>query len=182
MSDIPYRTLGSTGEKVSLAGLGGAHIGMLEDEQESIRIIRTAIDNGITFMDADGNRTGPLDESDWGFQGNWTDQAFDLFGGEEGNFCKDADEQAAYVAAPNPATAQSVFGYQLKDSSDLEIKVVDKNYQVLYETEVRNTFGPGYNELRIDWNEIDLKDTVRVFYKVIQKDCEMRGHGDVLLQ
>ena len=51
MSDIPYRTLGSTGEKVSLAGLGGAHIGMLENEQESIRIIRTAIDNGITFMD-----------------------------------------------------------------------------------------------------------------------------------
>ena len=47
---IPYRLLGSTGEKVSIVGLGGFHLGRPE-EQESIRIIRTAIDNGINFMD-----------------------------------------------------------------------------------------------------------------------------------
>jgi aryl-alcohol dehydrogenase-like predicted oxidoreductase len=49
--EIPYRTLGRTGEKVSIAGLGGYHLGNPTDEQESIRIIRTAIDNGINFMD-----------------------------------------------------------------------------------------------------------------------------------
>ena len=49
--DMPYRTLGRTGEKVSLVGLGGFHIGMQDTESESIKIIRTAIDNGITFMD-----------------------------------------------------------------------------------------------------------------------------------
>ena len=48
---IPHRTLGRSGEKVSLLGLGGYHIGMQKDEQESIRIVRTAIDNGITFLD-----------------------------------------------------------------------------------------------------------------------------------
>ena len=32
-------------------GLGGAHIGMQDDENASIRIVRTAIDNGINFMD-----------------------------------------------------------------------------------------------------------------------------------
>ena len=48
---MPYRTLGRTGEKVSLIGLGGYHIGKQEDEKESIRIIRSAIDNGINFMD-----------------------------------------------------------------------------------------------------------------------------------
>ncbi len=46
-----YRTLGRTGERVSLIGLGGYHIGMQTDVQESIRIIRTAIDRGINFMD-----------------------------------------------------------------------------------------------------------------------------------
>jgi aryl-alcohol dehydrogenase-like predicted oxidoreductase len=46
------RTLGRTGEKVSAIGLGGFHIGVPElDDTESIRIIRTAIDAGITFMD-----------------------------------------------------------------------------------------------------------------------------------
>ena len=50
-TEIPYRPLGSTGEMVSIIGLGGAHIGLRADEKESIAIIRTAIDNGINFMD-----------------------------------------------------------------------------------------------------------------------------------
>lgn len=49
--EMPYRTLGRSGEKVSLLGLGGYHIGAQADEMESIRIIRTAIDNGVTFLD-----------------------------------------------------------------------------------------------------------------------------------
>jgi predicted aldo/keto reductase-like oxidoreductase len=48
---VMYRTLGRTGEKVSIVGLGGYHIGSQTDEQESIRIIRAAIDNGINFLD-----------------------------------------------------------------------------------------------------------------------------------
>jgi uncharacterized protein len=48
---IAYRSLGRTGEKVSMVGLGGYHLGTQPDEQESIRIIRTALDNGINFLD-----------------------------------------------------------------------------------------------------------------------------------
>ncbi len=48
---IPSRALGRSGEKVSIVGLGGYHIGMQSDEQESIRIIRTALDSGINFLD-----------------------------------------------------------------------------------------------------------------------------------
>jgi len=50
-SEMLYRTLGRTQEQVSALGLGGFHIGKQSDEQESIRIIRSAIDRGITFMD-----------------------------------------------------------------------------------------------------------------------------------
>lgn len=46
-----YRTLGITGERVSAIGLGGHHIGRPKDPADGIRIIRTAIDRGITFMD-----------------------------------------------------------------------------------------------------------------------------------
>ena len=47
-----YRTLGSTGEKVSAIGVGGWHLSLKHvDEQLSLRIVRTAIDRGITFMD-----------------------------------------------------------------------------------------------------------------------------------
>lgn len=49
--DVPLRPLGRTGEKVSAIGLGGYHIGFQADEELSLRIIRSAIDRGITFMD-----------------------------------------------------------------------------------------------------------------------------------
>ncbi|HTI99463.1 MAG TPA: aldo/keto reductase [Dongiaceae bacterium] len=49
-ADIPRRPLGRTGEQVSILGLGGFHIGV-PDEAEGIRIIRSAIDRGVNFMD-----------------------------------------------------------------------------------------------------------------------------------
>lgn len=45
-----YRTLGSTGEKVSAIGLGGYHAGV-PAEADSIRLIRMAVDRGVTFLD-----------------------------------------------------------------------------------------------------------------------------------
>ena len=48
---IPYRMLGNTGEKVSVIGLGGYHLGKQSDPNESIRIIRAGIDEGINFLD-----------------------------------------------------------------------------------------------------------------------------------
>jgi aryl-alcohol dehydrogenase-like predicted oxidoreductase len=51
-ADMPYRVLGRTGERVSAIGLGGWHLALKHvDEALSIRIVRTAIDRGITFMD-----------------------------------------------------------------------------------------------------------------------------------
>ena len=50
-ASIPTRTLGRSGEKVSMVGLGGYHLGMQTDEQESIGIIRSALDHGINFLD-----------------------------------------------------------------------------------------------------------------------------------
>jgi len=49
--DMIYRPLGTTGETVSAIGLGGFHLGKQADPADSIKIIHTAIDHGITFMD-----------------------------------------------------------------------------------------------------------------------------------
>jgi uncharacterized protein len=49
---IPYRTLGRTGEKVSLVGLGGYHLGRTGlSAEDGIRIVRKAMDEGINFLD-----------------------------------------------------------------------------------------------------------------------------------
>ena len=52
ISEMPMRRLGRAGVEVSLIGLGGWHLGFKYiDDELSIRIIRSAIDNGINFMD-----------------------------------------------------------------------------------------------------------------------------------
>lgn len=48
---IPTRPLGKTGVQVSILGLGGHHQARPKDEKDSFRLVHTAIDNGITFLD-----------------------------------------------------------------------------------------------------------------------------------
>ncbi len=51
-SDMTYRPLGRTGETVSAIGLGGWHLGLPKvSDAEATRIVRTAIDRGVTFLD-----------------------------------------------------------------------------------------------------------------------------------
>src|SRR3954449_10296335 len=44
------RVLGRTGQRVSIVGLGGYHLG-LPPESEAIRMVRTALDHGMNFLD-----------------------------------------------------------------------------------------------------------------------------------
>ena len=51
-SGIPHRTLGRTGLPVSIIGLGGGHLSRPHvSEADAVRVVRTAIDYGVTFMD-----------------------------------------------------------------------------------------------------------------------------------
>jgi len=62
-SEMLYRELGSTGERVSAIGLGGWHIGLKHvDEELGIRIVRSANDRGITFMDNSWDYNGGVSE------------------------------------------------------------------------------------------------------------------------
>jgi predicted aldo/keto reductase-like oxidoreductase len=60
--EMPYRRLGRTKEKVSIIGLGGGHLGGPTSDHESIEIVRTAIDNGVNFMDNCWDYSGGLSE------------------------------------------------------------------------------------------------------------------------
>ena len=52
VADIPTRELGSTGERVSAIGLGGWHLALPHVSAAlADRLIRTAVDRGMTFLD-----------------------------------------------------------------------------------------------------------------------------------
>ena len=66
-AEMPYRVLGRTGEQVSALGLGGWHLGFKHvDEHLSIRIVRSAIDRGISFMDNCWDYNGGASETRMG--------------------------------------------------------------------------------------------------------------------
>lgn len=48
---LATRPLGKTGQRVSILCLGGWHIGSVKDEQLAIKIMHTALDEGMTFFD-----------------------------------------------------------------------------------------------------------------------------------
>lgn len=48
---IPIRPLGKTGVKVPILCLGGHHVGSVKNDDDAIRLVRYAIDHGVTFLD-----------------------------------------------------------------------------------------------------------------------------------
>ena len=62
---VPKRTLGRTGEKVSMVGIGGFHLGR-PSEEEAIRIVRTALDTGVNFLDNCWDYNGGVSEERMG--------------------------------------------------------------------------------------------------------------------
>src|ERR1700687_225157 len=95
---IPYRRLGHTGEKVSVVGLGGYHLGKQADPQESIRIIRTGLDEGISFLD----------------------NCWDYNGGESeirmGNALRDGYRQKAFLMSKIDGRTKAAAASQISES------------------------------------------------------------------
>jgi aryl-alcohol dehydrogenase-like predicted oxidoreductase len=77
--EMLYRELGNTGEQVSAIGLGGWHLSLQHvDEPLAIRLVRTAIDRGITFMDNCWDYNDGVSEIRMGkaLRGSYRDRAF----------------------------------------------------------------------------------------------------------
>jgi aryl-alcohol dehydrogenase-like predicted oxidoreductase len=90
---IPRRLLGSTGEKVSIVGVGGYHIGV-PSESEGIKIVQTALDSGINFLDNCWDYNGGVSEERMGkaLRGPYRAKAF-LMSKIDGRNYKSATKQ-----------------------------------------------------------------------------------------
>jgi aryl-alcohol dehydrogenase-like predicted oxidoreductase len=49
--EIPHRRFGRHDDLISIIGLGGYHLGMVETVKEAVRIVHAAIDAGVSFLD-----------------------------------------------------------------------------------------------------------------------------------
>jgi predicted aldo/keto reductase-like oxidoreductase len=125
---IPYRTLGRSGEKVSLVGLGGYHLGKQADPQESIRIIRAGLDEGINFLD----------------------NCWDYNGGESeirmGNALRDGYRQKAFLMSKIDGRTKAAATSQIHESlSRLQTDRIDllQFHEVIRDTDPDRIFAEG---------------------------------------
>jgi aryl-alcohol dehydrogenase-like predicted oxidoreductase len=125
---IPYRTLGRSKEKVSLIGLGGYHLGKQEDPQESIRIIRTGLDEGVNFVD----------------------NCWDYNGGESeirmGNALRDGYRQKAFLMTKIDGRTKAAAASQINESlRRLQTDRIDllQFHEVIRDTDPDRIFAEG---------------------------------------
>lgn len=125
---MEYRTLGRTGERVSSIGIGGAHIGRASTPEEATRIIRTAVDSGITFMD----------------------NCWDYVGGEAevrmGNALRDGYRQRVFLMTKIDGHFAPVATQQIEQClTRLRTDVIDllQIHEVIRPTDPERVFAPG---------------------------------------
>jgi predicted aldo/keto reductase-like oxidoreductase len=125
---IPYRTLGRSGERVSVIGLGGYHLGKQADPQESIRIIRTGLDEGINFLD----------------------NCWDYNGGESeirmGNALRDGYRQKAFLMSKIDGRTKAAAASQINESlRRLQTDRIDllQFHEVIRDTDPDRIFAEG---------------------------------------
>jgi predicted aldo/keto reductase-like oxidoreductase len=125
---IPYRRLGHTGEKVSVVGLGGYHLGKQADSQESIRIIRAGLDEGINFLD----------------------NCWDYNGGESeirmGNALRDGYRQKAFLMSKIDGRTKAAAASQISESlRRLQTERIDllQFHEVIRENDPDRIFAEG---------------------------------------
>jgi uncharacterized protein len=126
-TSIPQRTLGKTGEKVSIIGIGGFHIGVPE-EQEGIRIIRTALDSGVNFLD-----------NCWDYNGGVSEERM-------GKALRDGYRKKAFLMTKIDGQTRKAATQQIEESlRRLETDHIDllQFHEVIRDTDPARIFGPG---------------------------------------
>lgn len=102
------RPLGRTGIELAALGVGGAHLGQTKTADEAIRIVRMALDSGLTFLD-----------NCWDYNGGESEVRM-------GNALKDGYRKRAFLMTKLDARVGKVARQQLEQSlKRLQTDVID---------------------------------------------------------
>lgn len=124
---IPRRTLGRTGATVSIIGLGGYHMGV-PSEEEGVRIVRTGIDGGISFLD-----------NCWDYHAGESERRM-------GRALRDGYRERAFLMTKIDGRTKAAAARQIDESlANLGVGQVDlmQLHEVIRENDPPRTFEPG---------------------------------------
>jgi aryl-alcohol dehydrogenase-like predicted oxidoreductase len=125
---MPRRKLGRTGVEVSVLGLGGFHLGKAKDDETATRIVRTAIDHGVTFLD-----------NCWDYNEGQSHERM-------GRALRDGYRKKAFLMTKIDGRTRQAATAQIEQSlRQLDTDVIDlvQVHEVIRTTDPERVFGPG---------------------------------------
>jgi predicted aldo/keto reductase-like oxidoreductase len=125
---IARRRLGRTGAQVSIVGLGGFHMGVQDDPEESVGIVRAAVDGGIDFLD-----------NCWDYNDGESERRM-------GRALRDGYRRRVFLMSKIDGRSREKAARQIDESLQrLETDVVDlmQIHEVIRESDPGRVFGPG---------------------------------------
>ncbi len=130
---------------------------------------------GLTQTDNNG---WPItfDSTDWKTNDTWVKQESDLFSNIYQSGCNQSYINQI-IAYPNPCYGILSLAFDKKNFTRFEMRIVDENMKTLFSSDSITT-----KYIMINGMDYGIKDTVRVYYKFIENNCEFRGHGDILIK
>ncbi|MDT8357632.1 MAG: aldo/keto reductase [Methanomicrobiaceae archaeon] len=126
--NMPYRELGTTGEKVSIIGIGGFHLGIPQDPAEAVSLVREAIDSGINFLD-----------NSWDYHRGESERRM-------GEALKGGYRERAFVMTKVDGRTKEAARAQLEESLHrLGVDCIDlvQLHEVIRFSDVKRAFAPG---------------------------------------
>ena len=139
INGISTRVLGNTGVRLTVLGIGGYHIGEPSDDQVGIRIIRTAIDEGINFLD-----------NAWCYHEGRSEQIM-------GRALKNGYREKVFLMTKNHGRDGATFRQQLDESlRRLQTDHIDllQFHEVIHEGESDRIFSEGAIEEAVKAREV----------------------------
>ncbi len=125
-AQVPRRELGRTGERVSIVGLGGYHLG-IPTEEESIGLVRMALDHGMNFLD-----------NCWDYNGGESERRM-------GKALRDGYRQKAFLMTKLDGRTAASTRKQLEQSMKrLQVEVIDlvQIHEVIRPDDPERCFAP----------------------------------------
>lgn len=201
---MKYRSFKKTGEKVSLLGFGTMRLPIIDgdnskiDEEEAIKIIRTAIDNGINYVDTaymyhDGNSevvTGKALKNGYREKVVLADKMPPWFAKEEADIAKIFDEQFARldvdcidmylvhnITAPiwKKCEEFNVLAFLEEKKAQGKIKNIGFSFHDSYElfTEVIDSYPWDFCQIQLNYMDADFQAGVKGLKYAASKGIEV---------
>lgn len=130
---------------------------------------------GITERDNNGSPINDIDDTDWNFNDSWSMQEKELFFETGFDNCILSNENI--ICYPNPCGSLCLLRLIEFENYSASIRLVDNNLNILLAKDSIEE-----NLIYLPMENMESGKIYRVYYKLLAEDCELKGHGDILIE